>query len=101
MFIVRADVTLESTLLFAFSLFIIGVPKFSVNMKSSHAFLKDVGVFFSPTPNTYISEDLNLEASIVKSLSLETSANASYLSVYNRSIASIIIAASVEFLPLV
>ena len=56
-----------------------GVPMFSTRIKLSHAFLNEIGVFFSPTPITNISDSRKREASLVKSLSLETRTNASYL----------------------
>lgn len=73
----------------------------SVNIKLSHAFLKEIGVFFSPTPNTKISDSRSQDASFVKSLSLEINAKASNLSEYNKPIASMIIEASVADFPVV
>ncbi len=60
-----------------------------------------MGVVIFPTPITCISDYLNLVARLVKSLSLDTKAKASNRSVYSKSMASIIITESVEFLPLV
>jgi hypothetical protein len=70
-------------------------------MNLSHAATKAFGVFRSPNPYT-VSPDSRIRAARrVKSLSLETRQNPSKRPDYSRSIASMTIAASVAFLPVV
>ena len=73
----------------------------SVNINLSHAETNAEGVFFSPNPYTSKPDSLILAASLVKSLSLDTMQKPPKFLVYSKSIASIISALSVEFLPFV
>ena len=70
-------------------------------MNLSHAATKDLGVLCSPKPYTICPDSRSRWASLVKSLSLDTMQNPSNRPEYSRSIASITMAASVAFLPLV
>ena len=67
----------------------------------SHAFLNGVGVFFSPMPMTVRPLSRIRLARRVKSLSLDTMQNPLTDSLCRMSIASIISAESVAFLPVV
>ena len=71
---------------------------FSV-VKMSHAFLNGVGVFFSPMPMTVRPLSRIRLARRVKSLSLDTMQKPSTERVYRMSMASMIMAESVAFLP--
>lgn len=64
-----------------------------------HAVTNGLGVFSSPIPITSFPDSRILVANLVKSLSLEIKQNPSTFSRCRISIASIIIAESVEFLP--
>ena len=68
-------------------------------MNLSQAATNALGVFRSPKPYTVRPDSRSREASLVKSLSLDTRQNPSNRPEYSRSIASMTIAASVEFLP--
>ena len=68
-------------------------------MNRSHAATNAVGVLRRPSPYTVIPDSRSRVASRVKSLSLETITKPSTLPAYSRSIASMISAESVEFLP--
>lgn len=70
-------------------------------MKESHAFLNASGVFRSPNPYTVTPSSLIRVASRVKSLSDETMQKPLKRRVYSRSIASMMSALSVAFLPTV
>ena len=63
--------------------------------------MKGFGVFFSPMPMTVMPPSRRREARRVKSLSDETRQNPSTLPEYRMSMASMIMAESVAFLPLV
>ena len=67
----------------------------------SHAATKGLGVLRSPKPYTVIPDSRSRAASRVKSLSLETMQKPSNRPEYSRSIASMTMAASVAFLPVV
>ncbi len=68
-------------------------------MNRSQAVTNGVGVLRRPIPYTVIPDSRSRVASRVKSLSLETMTNPSRLPSYSKSIASMISAESVEFLP--
>ncbi len=68
-------------------------------MKRSQAATNASGVLRRPKPYTVMADSRKLVARRVKSLSLETSTKPSTLPAYRRSIASMISAESVEFLP--
>ena len=68
-------------------------------MNRSQADTNAVGVLRRPSPYTVIPDSRNRVASRVKSLSLETMTKPSRFPAYSRSIASMISAESVEFLP--
>ena len=70
-------------------------------LEKEQAALNDFGVLFSPIPITSIPDSLSLLASLVKSPSLETIQKPSTFRVYKISIASIMRALSVAFLPTV
>ena len=70
-------------------------------MKISHALRNGTGVFFSPIPMTVRPLSRMRLARRVKSLSLETMQNPSTDPVYMMSMASMIMAESVAFLPVV
>ncbi len=70
-------------------------------MNLSHAATNGLGVLRSPNPYTVSPDSRSRAARRVKSLSLETRQNPSNRPEYSRSIASITIAESVAFLPLV
>src|SRR5215472_11781295 len=70
-------------------------------MNLSQAATKAFGVLRSPNPYTVRPDSRSLAASLVKSLSLETRQNPSNLPEYSRSMASITIAESVAFFPVV
>ena len=70
-------------------------------LKASQATRNEEGVFCSPMPRTYIPDSLRRCASFVKSESEETRQNPSTWLEYRISIASMIIAESVEFFPFV
>lgn len=70
-------------------------------MNLSQAVTKGLGVLRSPKPYTVKPCSRIREARRVKSLSLETMQKPSKRPVYSRSIASMIIALSVAFLPTV
>ena len=78
-----------------------GRSRISRYLNLLHAAIKGVGVFFSPMPSTYMPDSRRREARRVKSLSLETIQKPSTLPEYRMSIASMIIAESVAFLPVV
>ena len=73
----------------------------SSRVKISQALRKAMGVLFSPIPITVSPDSRILLASLVKSLSLETIQNPLTSFAYRISIASIIIAESVAFFPVV
>src|SRR5215469_8418235 len=70
-------------------------------MNLSQAATNALGVLRSPNPYTVSPDSRSLAASRVKSLSLDTRQNPSNRPEYSRSIASITIAESVAFLPVV
>ena len=70
-------------------------------VKMSHALRNGTGVFFSPMPMTVRPLSRMRLARRVKSLSLDTMQNPSTERVYRMSIASMIMAESVAFLPCV
>src|SRR5580693_3413347 len=70
-------------------------------MNLSQAATKGLGVLRSPNPYTVRPDSRRRAARRVKSLSLETMQNPSNRPEYSRSIASMTIAVSVEFLPVV
>ena len=70
-------------------------------MNLSQATIKGLGVFFCPMPKTFMPASLNLVARRVKSLSLLMMQKPSTLPEYKISIASMIKALSLLFLPLV
>ena len=70
-------------------------------MNLSHDTMKGRGVFRSPMPMTYLLDSRRRVARRVKSLSLEMMQNPSTLLLCRMSIASMIIAESVAFLPVV
>ena len=63
--------------------------------------MKGLGVFFSPMPYTFIPASRRRMARRVKSESLDTSTKPSQLPEYRMSMASMIMAESVEFFPVV
>ena len=63
--------------------------------------MKGFGVFFSPMPMTFFPASRSRVARRVKSESLDTSTKPSQLPVYKISMASMIMAESVAFLPVV
>ena len=65
----------------------------------SQATMKGLGVFFSPMPYTFIPASRRRVARRVKSLSLLTSTKPPQLPEYKMSMASMIMAESVAFLP--
>ena len=70
-------------------------------MNLSHDTMNGRGVFRSPMPMTNLLDSRSRVASRVKSLSLEMMQNPSTLSLCRMSIASMIIAESVAFFPVV
>src|SRR5262249_56592979 len=70
-------------------------------MNLSQAATNAFGVLRSPKPYTVRPDSRSLAASLVKSLSLDTRQNPSNRPEYSKSIASMTIAESVAFLPLV
>ena len=70
-------------------------------MNLSQAETNGFGVLRSPNPYTVRPDSRMREASLVKSLSLETRQNPSNRPEYSRSMASMTMAASVAFLPVV
>ena len=75
--------------------------KSSSVVKMSHALRKGTGVFFSPMPTTVRPLSRMRLARRVKSLSLDTMQKPSTERVYRMSMASMIMAESVAFLPCV
>ena len=73
----------------------------SRSLKVSQAARKGFGVFCSPMPMTNIPASLSLWASLVKSESLDTRQKPSTFPEYRISMASMIMAESVAFLPVV